>query len=236
MKVDETASLLAATPLLAGLEPSELLELAGHARQRIFPQGHYVFRQGEAGDALFVILAGSVRVTWAPPGGSETGREVALATLGPPDVFGELALIDGGPRSVSVQALESTRVLTLGRATLLDLMVRNPDVGERLLRSAGELVRRTVDQAGDLVFLDLPGRVAGLLLRMIEKDGTGHSGPVPLDFKTTQSDLAASVGGSRHSINQILGHLVQGGYVEVDGRTLVVKDLEGLRDRAAPAT
>lgn len=228
MKVEQNASLLAATPLLAGLEPPALLELAGEARQRIFPQGHHVFRQGEAGDELFVILAGRVKVVCT----YDDGSEVVLATLGPPDVFGELALIDGGPRSASVQALESTRVLTLGRATLLGLMAGNPGVAEALLRSAGELVRRTVDQAADLVFLDLPGRVARLLLGMIEKNGSGPEGPVPLDFKTTQSVLAASVGGSRQSINQILGHFVQGGYVEVEGRMLVVKDLEALRKRA----
>ncbi|HEY8200826.1 MAG TPA: Crp/Fnr family transcriptional regulator [Actinomycetota bacterium] len=228
MKLEETAALLAASPLLAELEPEALLRLAASARQRIFPQGHFLFRQGEAGDELFAILSGRVRAVRA----QEDGSDLVVATLGPPDVFGELALVDGGPRAVSVVALESTRVLTLHRTSVLSLMTGDPGVAQSLLRSTGALVRRTADQAADLAFLDLPSRVAGLLLRMIDREGAGSPGPVSLDFKTTQSDLAARMGGSRRSINQVLSHFVQGGYVEVDGQSLVVVDLEALRRRA----
>jgi CRP/FNR family cyclic AMP-dependent transcriptional regulator len=235
VKIEQTASLLAATPLLASLEPPELLAMAEQARQRIYPEGHFLFRQGEAGDALFVILSGSVRVTCVPPGAAEGARELVLATLRAPEVFGELALVDGGLRSASVQALESTRVLTLLRSTLLELMGRNPAVADRLLQSVGELVRRTVGVAPDLVFLDLPGRVAALLLGMVEAAETTPVDGMSLDFKTAQATLAAGMGASRQSVNRILGLLVQDACVEVDGRTLVVKDLEGLRRRARPA-
>ena len=228
MKLEETAALLAASSLLADLEPEALLQLAADAHQRIFPQGHFLFRQGEAGDALFAILSGRVRAVGAEEGGSD----LVVATLGPPDVFGELALIDGGPRAVSVVALESIRVLTLHRVPLLDLMGRDPAVAQTLLHSTGTLVRRTADQPADLVFLDLPSRVAGLLLRLIGREAAGSSGPVSLDFKAVQSDLAARVGGSRRSINRVLGHFVQGGYVEVDGQSLVILDLDALRRRA----
>src|SRR2546423_9813836 len=156
MKAEDTAALLAASPLLAGLEPEALLELAGQAHQRIFPQGHFLFRQGEAGDSLFALLSGRVRAVYAP----DAGSDLVLATLAPPDTFGELALVDGGIRAVSVVALESTRVLTLGRASLLRLMSGDPRVAETLLRATGALVRRTTEQAADLVFLDLPSRVA----------------------------------------------------------------------------
>jgi CRP/FNR family transcriptional regulator, cyclic AMP receptor protein len=228
MKPEETAALLAASPLLARLEPEALLELAGESRQRIYPQGHFLFRQGEAGDALFALLSGRVRAVCT----QESGSDLVVATLGPPDVFGELALVDGGPRAVSVVALESTRVLTLGRAPLLHLMAGDPGVAQTLLRATAALVRRTADQAPDLVFLDVPARVAGLLLRMIDREGAPSSGPVSLDFKAAQSDLAAGVGSSRRGINQVLGHFVQGGYVEVDGQSLVVVDPAALRRRA----
>ena len=228
MKAEDTAGLLAASPLLADLEPEALVALAGQAHQRIFPQGHFLFRQGETGDSLFVLLSGRVRAVYAP----DAGSELVLATLAPPDVFGELALVDGGPRAVSVVALESTRVLTLGQAPLLHLMARDPGVAESLLGATGALVRRTTEQAADLVFLDLPSRVAAMILRMIEREGDDASGTASLDFKAAQSDLAARVGGSRKSINQVLGHFVHGGYVEIDGQSLVVADVEALRRRA----
>lgn len=228
MKAEDTAALLAASPLLAGLEPEALLELAAQAHQRIFPQSHFLFRQGESGDSLFALLSGRVRAVYAP----DAGSELVLATLGPPDTFGELALVDGGIRVVSVVALESTRVLTLGRASLLGLMARDPRVAETLLRATGALVRRTTEQAADLVFLDLPSRVAAMILRMIEREGVDDGGTASLDFKAAQSDLAARLGGSRKSVNQVLGHFVHGGYVEIDGQSLVVADVEALRRRA----
>jgi CRP-like cAMP-binding protein len=232
MRVEETAALLGASPLLAGLDSRSLLELAGESHQRIYPQGHYLFRQGEPGEALFAILSGRVRAVFAP----DAGPEVVIATLGPPDVFGELALVDAGPRAVSVVALESTRVLTLARAPLLHVMAEDPGVAQTLLHAMGALVRGTADQAADLVFLDLPSRVAGLLLDLIDREGGAASGPVSLDFRTTQSDLAARVGSSRRGINQLLGQFVQSGYVEVDGQSLVVVDPDALRRRAGSAS
>ena len=228
MKVEDTAALLAASPLLAELAPEALAELAGEAHQRIFPQGHFLFRQGEAGHSLFVLLSGRVRAIYS----LDAGSELVLATLAPPDAFGELSLVDGGVRAVSVVALESTRVLTLARAPLLRLMARDPVVAETLLRSMGALVRQTTEQAADLVFLDLPSRVAGMILRLIEREGALEGGTASLDFKDVQSDLAAKLGGSRKSVNQVLGHFVHGGYVEIDGTSLVVVDVEALRRRA----
>jgi CRP-like cAMP-binding protein len=173
-------------------------------------------------------MEGRVKVVFT----SEEGEEMILATLQPPDVFGELALIDGGPRSASIQTLEPTAALTLSRATLMDLVARQPQVGEVLLRSVGTLVRRMIAQAGDLVFLDLHGRVAKLLLALIEDPAAHGSDPVVLDLGMTQSDLAAMVGGSRQSVNQILHLFERRGFLEFEGHKLIVKDLEALRRRA----
>ena len=118
MDAQQAAALLAKTPLFADLEPSELLRLGALARRRAYGKGDYIFHQGDAGDALFVLMDGRVKVATI----SEDGDEMILATLQPPDVFGELALIDGGPRSGSIQTLEPTTALTLTRATLLDLV------------------------------------------------------------------------------------------------------------------
>jgi CRP-like cAMP-binding protein len=228
MEPGQAASLLARAPLFADLEPTELRSLGAEARRRTYPKGDYICRQGDPGEALFVLIDGRVKVFVT----SEEGDEMILATLQPPDVFGELALIDGGPRSASIQALEPATVLLLTRATLLDLVSREPAVSEVLLRSLGGLVRRMIEQAGDLVFLDLHGRVAKLLLRLVEDQG-GHRGEALfLDLRMTQSDLAAMVGGSRQSINQILHHFEHRGYLRLEGHKLIVSDLDALRQRA----
>jgi CRP-like cAMP-binding protein len=123
-------------------------------------------------------------------------------------------------------------VLTLTRATLLDLMSRRPGVTDVVLRSLGRLVRSMIAQAGDLVFMDLHGRVAKLLLRLIE-DSADHRGDgLSLDLKMTQSDLAAMVGGSRQSVNQILHQFERRGYLRLEGQRLMVEDVNALRRRA----
>jgi CRP-like cAMP-binding protein len=231
MDAQQAATLLAKAPLFADLEQAELIGLGELAHRRAYRKGEYIFHQGDAGDALYVLMDGRVKVVFT----SEEGEEMILATLQPPDVFGELALIDGGPRSASIQTLEPTTALTLTRATLLDLVSREPRVNEVLLRSLGTLVRRMITQASDLVFLDLHGRVAKLLLRLIDDSDAQASEPLSLDLGMTQSDLAAMVGGSRQSVNQILHYFERRGYLRLDGQTLTVKDLDALRRRAGTA-
>lgn len=225
MKAEQAASLLARTPLFASLDQSELRKLGTCARRRSYQKGEHIFHQGDTGNAMFVLVEGSVKVVVTSP----DGAEMILATLAPPDVFGELALIDGGPRTASIQTLEPTTVLTLTRATLVGLMSRQPEVTDAILRSLGGLVRRMITQTGDLVFLDLHGRVAKLLLYLIQDPGEG---PAWLDLRLTQSELAAMVGGSRQSVNQILHLFERRGYLQIEGHRLVVKDLEALRRRA----
>ena len=228
MKGEQAASLLAKTPLFAGLAESELLGLGACAHRRCYRKGEYIFHQGDTGNAVFVLTEGRVKVIFA----SEDGAEMILATLQPPEIFGELALIDGGSRSASIQTLEPTTVLTLTRATLLDLMSRQPGVTDVVLRSLGRLVRTMIAQAGDLVFMDLHGRVAKLLIRLIEASADDTGECLSLDLKMTQSDLAAMVGGSRQSVNQTLHQFQRRGYLHIEGRRLIVKDVKALRRRA----
>ena len=227
MKTEQAASLLAATPLFCGLQRAELLALAEGVRPRNYPKNQFIFHQGDHGDALYVLVEGRVKVVLT----SDEGNEIVLATLQPPEIFGELALIDEGARSASIQTLEPVTVLLLTRSTLLDLLRTNPAVADALLRSVGRLVRRMISQAADLVFLDLNGRVAKVLLRLIDDRGDAAA-PVTLDLGMTHSDLAAMVGGSRQSVNQTLRQFERRGFVELRGRTVVVKDIAALRQRA----
>ena len=222
------AALLSTTPLFRELREAELLGLAERSTERTYERGETLFHQGDPGESLFVLVEGLVKVLVV----SERGDEMVLATLRPPDSFGELALIDGRPRSASVRALETTVALTLGRSALHELIEHHPRVAPALLRSVGTLVRQLIEQTGDLVFLDLQGRVAKLLMGMAEERGEKRSGAITLDLEVTQTDLAGMVGGSRQSVNQILHSLQSRGYLDLHGREVVLKDMAALRRRS----
>jgi CRP/FNR family transcriptional regulator, cyclic AMP receptor protein len=220
------ASTLGATELFADLDPEILNRLGERTIERRFRRGQLVFGEGDPGDSLFIVVDGLVKVFVT----SDEGEEMVLITLRNGDTFGELALIDGRPRSASAQALEPTTTLVVTRDELLDLMRAHPALAESLLGSLGALVRRLTEQAADLVFLDLHGRVAKLLVHFAAERGPVEE-PI-LDLHLTQSDLAAMVGGSRQSVNQILGAFEKRGYIELRGRTIVLKRMDLLSRRA----
>jgi CRP/FNR family cyclic AMP-dependent transcriptional regulator len=228
MREERAAELLGATQLFGGLDPEALSHLAERVMERSYKKGQLIFYQGDPGDALFVVVEGLVKV-FVP---SEEGDEMVLITLSAPEVFGEVALIDGGPRSASAEALEPTTVLMLTREVLLEVLAEHPALTDRLLRTLGTSLRRLTEQAADLVFLDLHGRMAKLLVGMAEDRGTKEGPEVVLDLHMTQTDLAGMVGGSRQSVNQILRSFERRGYLELRGRQIRLKQPELLRRRA----
>jgi CRP/FNR family cyclic AMP-dependent transcriptional regulator len=229
MSDEDLAAFLAESSVFAGVPAPVRREVLQRASPREYRKGNFLFLQGDPGDELFVVKRGAVKVFVISP----EGDEMVLATLRPPGVFGELSVLDGGPRSASVQAVMATTVLVLGRATLLELLRSQPALVDALLRSMGGLVRRLTDRAADLVFLDLEARVAKFLVQLAaeraEQDGDGR---LVLDLNMTQGDLAAMVGGSRQSVNQILHGLARREYLEVRGQSLVLKDHAALARRA----
>jgi CRP/FNR family cyclic AMP-dependent transcriptional regulator len=225
---DDTVRLISGTPLFAGLDSSVIELLAGGAVRRSFPKGQTIFREGDVGESLYVVAEGLVKVSVS----SADGAELALTTLRPPDAFGELPLIDGGPRSASAVAVVDTTLLALDRRTLLEVIGHRPDGLDGLLRSVGGVLRRLTEQAGDLVFLDLHGRVAKLLLRLADADGRRPDEPVTLDLNLTQTDLAEMVGGSRQSVNAILHSFERRGLVRLHGREIVIVSSRDLARRA----
>lgn len=228
MNPERTARILGQTKLFDGLASETLGSMAERCADRAYKKGQLIFHQGDPGEALYVVVEGLVKVVVASP----EGAEVLLVTLGPPDTFGELALIDGGPRSASVEVVENTRLLVLTRTTLLELLREHQELADSLLRSLGAMIRRLTEQAADLVFLDLHGRVAKLLTTLADERGQPGDAGVVLDLHLTQTDLASMVGGSRQSVNQILRSFEGRGYVELRGRTIVLKQPDLLRRRA----
>jgi CRP/FNR family cyclic AMP-dependent transcriptional regulator len=201
--------------------------LAEACVRRTYRRNQYLWYQGDEGARLIVVASGLVKIVL----GAENGDEVLLATLGPGETLGELALLDGAPRSASVIAVEPTTVLMLSRATVLGLLVHQPSVLDALLRSLGGLVRRLTEQTGDLVFLDLGGRLAKLLLRLAEAHGEPTE-PTVVDLGLSQSDLASMVGATRPAVNRALQSMATRGLITMDGHRIVLRDVPALRRRA----
>jgi CRP/FNR family cyclic AMP-dependent transcriptional regulator len=225
--VDDWERLLRETELFAGIDDATAAELARRMVRKRFKRGELLFHQGDTGDALYVIVDGSVAVVMS----SESGDRMVLTTLYPPASLGEIALLDGGPRSASAEAVEETSTLVLSRATFLELLKDHPQLAEALLRALGRLVRRLSEQASDFVFLDLPGRVAKALVRLAEDSGPEVAG-VPLEVAVTQGRLAEMAGGSRQTVNQILQTFQHRGIIEVHGRRVLICEPDQLRRRA----
>ena len=216
-------SQLKETELFADLSEDAITSLAARGVERNYPKGQIIFSQGEHAAYLYVLTQGLLKVLVS----AETGDEMLLTTLKPPATFGELALVDGGPRSASVEVAEPARVLVISVGSWEVLVREHPSLADGLVRTLASILRRLTDQAADFVFLDLPGRVAKLLTRAYESQDSKV-----LDLHLTQSDIAHAVGGSRQSVNQILGHLAGRGFIEIDGRTIIVKNPDALARRA----
>ena len=228
MRTEARVELLRRTRLFAELGDETLRALAEQSVERSFPRHSRLFHQGDPGTGLFVLVSGLVKVVVT----SEDGEEMVLVTLGPGEALGELSIVDGGPRSASAEAMEPTAALVITRPVLLDLATRDRSLTEALLKALGGLLRRLTEQASDLVFLDLPGRVAKLLAGLAAERGSETPDGIELDANLTQSDLAGMVGASRQSVNQILQGFARRGYLQVQGRRIVIHRMDLLRRRA----
>jgi CRP-like cAMP-binding protein len=208
-----------------GLDGPALERLAAGMRARRFRRGEVIFHVGDPGDALFIIVVGEVKISLP----SETGEEAILATLRAGDVFGELALLDGAPRSASATALSVTETVVLPRDRFRELIANEAAVRDALLASiAGEL-RRLTTHVEELHFLDITGRLAARLVRLAQEGGMpAADGAVRLRTNLTQADLAAMVGCTRQSVNKLLGQFTDDGLVRLERDAIVVTDLDGL--------
>lgn len=228
METQRAIELLQQTQLFGDLDEAALAHLAERSTKRNYAKGQLIFYQGDPAGSLFVMVEGLVKIFVT----SEEGDEMLLVTLQPHDVFGELSLLDGGPRSASAEAVEPTSLLELQRAPFLESLQQRPGITESLMLSMGRVLRRLTEQAADLVFLDLHGRVAKLLVNLAQDRGVETENGLELDLQLTQTDLAGLVGGSRQSVNQILRSFENRGYVDMIGRKMIVKQPDLLRRRA----
>jgi CRP-like cAMP-binding protein len=216
---------LARIPFFAGLDPAALERLADGTRTRRFRRGDIIFHAGDPGDALFIIISGEVKI--AVP--SEGGEEAILVTLGAGDVFGELALLDGAPRSATAAALALTETVMLPRDRFRDLIANEPAVRDALLASLASELRRLTMHVEELHFLDITGRLAAMLVRLSSEAGPpDNGGAIRLRATLTQAELASMVGCTRQSVNKLLGQFSDDGLIRLDRDGIWVTDLTGL--------
>ncbi len=225
LQTDFAVEALGRCRLFAGLGPGALQAIARTLRLRRFRRGEVLFHEGDPGDALFIVASGAVKVV-VP---SEEGGEAILATLRRGDFLGELALLDGAPRSASAIALEVTEALALPREQFRALANTEPAIRDALLESMARELRRLTTHVAELHFLDLTGRLAARLARLAEENGEKlPDGSVRLDAPLTQSDLAAMIGATRQSVNKLLGEFEKEGLLRLERDSIVVADVRAL--------
>jgi CRP-like cAMP-binding protein len=219
----ESGDALSGVELFADLEPEARQRVIAAAVPRTYRKGQLLFVEGDPGESLIVLRRGAVAVFRTAP----TGERAMLTVVRPPDVLGEVSLLDASTRSASAEAIEDCSALALSRAAFMELVHGNPRILDAVMRSLGTLIRRLTEQNADHVFLDLPGRVAKTLVRLA---GDSQSAEVTIDLN--QSQLAEMAGGSRQSVNQAIGSFASRGWLRTEGRRIVLTDLAALRRRA----
>ncbi|MGE3667889.1 MAG: Crp/Fnr family transcriptional regulator [Steroidobacteraceae bacterium] len=218
---------LQGSPLFRGLPPAALERIGALAVQRPYRSGEIVFSQGDAGDALLAIVHGKVRIS----AGDADGREVFFNILGAGDTFGEIALLDGGPRTATATAMAASELLSIARPAFLAMLEREPRLALELLRLCGERLRWTSSLAEDAVLLDVPARLARRLLRLIDSHGEPDGRGVAL--RLSQEDLAGFLGVSRQLVNQSLQAWKKHGWVELGRGAVIVLERLALERLAA---
>jgi CRP/FNR family transcriptional regulator, cyclic AMP receptor protein len=227
MDIDHAAELLGRTKLFHTLDQRARRELADAAGQLKFARGQTIFVQDEPGDRMFVLAEGAIKLVVR----SRNGEVVELVRHRPPAVFGEVAVLDGGRRSASAEAVEPGLLLVITRDRVIDLLRSDSGMVDAFLRSLGELVRRANRQTTEQVFLPLPNRVARKLLELAQAPGSSTA--TVLDQRAfTQTELAHMVGGARQTVNRALRSLEERGLIGVSEGKIEILDLDGLRRRA----
>ena len=220
------AQALQGVPFFANLHEDHAGELAGKLVPRRFGPNQVIFHLGDPGGLLYLISRGKVKISHT----TSDGQEVVLAILGPGDFFGEMALLDDSPRSATAVALEPTETWTLHRGEFMSYLSDNPDFTLHVLKTLARHIRRLNTQLADIFFLDLPGRLARVLLNLAEQYGRKMPDGTLIDLSLTQTDLAEMTGATRVSINKALGRFRRAGWIRVNGRRVTVLDRKALEE------
>jgi CRP/FNR family cyclic AMP-dependent transcriptional regulator len=215
--------MLQRSPLFRGMAAATFERIAPLATQRAYRRGEVIFSQGDPGDALFAVVSGKVRIST----GSAAGREIFLNIMEPGDTFGEIALLDGGPRTATATAIAAVELVSIRRGPLFEMLEREPRAALELLRLAGQRLRWTSGLLEDAALLDSPARLAKRLLSLGELHGEdGRDGRT---IRISQEELASFLATSRQSVNEQLQDWKARGWVGLGRGTVILLDAVALR-------
>ena len=217
---EETVALLARVPVFADLDPGDLQRVAEVAVPRSFEAEHVVFREGDDSDTCYIVRSGHARAVRS----HSDGRTITLASFGPGDIFGELAMFDDERRSATVEAVDDLEAVAILGADMRRLLRRHPDIAAKLLAAVTRRLRQTNERLTRQSFQTVQSRVAQVVARLVA-DAQGEGGPdreVPL--KVTQTEIAELAGCSRESASRFLAVLERAGIVDQGRGRLTVDD------------
>jgi CRP/FNR family transcriptional regulator, cyclic AMP receptor protein len=216
------------SPLFAGLDDEAAEALSAAMVENRLTRGEALFHEGDSGDRLYVVTDGKVKLGRR----SSDGRENLLAILGPGQMFGELSLFDPGPRSATATGVTDCTMQSLSHDELVPWLDGRPEVARGLLAQLAGRLRRANDVVADLVFSDVPGRVAKALLDLASRFGRVADDGVHVHHDLTQEELAQLVGASRETVNKALADFASRGWLRLEARSVVLLDVDRLKRRA----
>ncbi|HEX6403399.1 MAG TPA: Crp/Fnr family transcriptional regulator [Pseudonocardiaceae bacterium] len=219
---------LARAGIFQGVDPSAVQDLKAALEPVSFPRAHVIFAEGELGDRLYIVLSGKVKIGRRSP----DGRENLLAVFGPSDMFGELSIFDPGPRTSTATTVTEVRAVTMDRTALREWIAKRPEIAEQLLRVIARRLRRTNNMLADLIFTDVPGRVAKALLQLAHDFGTQEGGMLRVTHDLTQEEIAQLVGASRETVNKALADFAHRGWLRLEGKSVLILEPQRLARRA----
>jgi CRP/FNR family cyclic AMP-dependent transcriptional regulator len=218
--------LLRSVPLFADLEAGELERFSRVAVPRTYPAGTRVFHEGDSSDACYIVREGSFRITRE----HSDGRAITLATLGPGEIFGELAMLDGDERSASAEALTDGEVLALPAGDVRSLLGRHPEISLKLVAGLVRRLRAANVRLSRQSFQTVPSRVAGILAQLTREAQDGDGEEAEVTIRMNQTDLAQLAGTSRESVSRFLAELERAGVVRSGRGRVTVLDPSKLRN------
>jgi CRP/FNR family transcriptional regulator/CRP/FNR family cyclic AMP-dependent transcriptional regulator len=219
MEYDAVQSLAAGVPLFAGLTGNERGALCRMMLHKRFDTGQtIVHEEDEQGQTFFIILSGIVHVAVV----TSEGKNAILATLKRGDFFGEMALLDGEPRSASVIAAQECELFLLYRKVFLDILQRYPKIAVHLLTEMSKRLRRANRHINTLSMMSVYGRVADVLLQLAKDQGQRLNNMIIIPNRPTHQAIADMTGTSRETVSRILSQLQKKHYIAVDGKKMVI--------------
>jgi len=208
--------LLRNVPLFAVLPENQLSLLTNEVSRRSFPRATTIIAAGDMTDSLYVVISGRLKVMMS----DDEGREVILSILGPGEFFGEMGLLDDSPRSASVITLEPCELLTLSKRDFKKCLAENFDMAMTMMRGLVKRLREADRKIGSLALMDVYGRVARLLLEMADT----VNGQKVVVRKVAKQDIAKMIGASREMVSRVMKDLQVGGFIEVRGNSIYLRD------------